>query len=653
MTRRIQFLFKPIYCAWMLLLPIALVGFQPRLLAHGLNPIDIEPSVHTINSNREFSNRLPLHEDGDFRQAHRGLIARWDRPTIDNVDGSPSVFVKLNDFIEGTAPNSVNPSLWRHAKLNKAHGLYEITPGVYQLRGYDAANMTVVEGKTGWIVIDPLLTPAPVRAGLQLLDEHVKILPVTAILFTHSHQDHFGGTEGVLERAIADVPMIAPANFYQESLQEHVLAGPHMDRRFDYQAGRALKPGPRGWVGFGLSQQFSQGESVLPKPTKELNNKNETLFIDGIQFDFVPASGTEATSEFLFYIPQYQVLQSAEVVSGVQHNVLTPRGARVRDTLLWSKVIDQLLIRFGASAEYLVASHNPPVFGNELVQRKLRNHRNLYRYIHDQTLRRANNGMTMHEITDDVEEPHLMQSDFSTRPYYGNFKHNIRAVYQLYYGWWGGVPANLDPLPPVELGNRYIAALGGADNILAIATRAHKEGDYRWAATLLNHLVFADPGNQDGRQWLARTYQQLGYQQESGIYRNIYLSAAKELLQDKRKIPFTSDSSHYPLSIQGDILAIRYNPQQFDHAPFVINFRFNDSDQVMALDVGKDVLYPRTSDMANADFEISIDRDQWLSLVEGNPDFEHWSESKQLHSALSALVAALDDFDRSFNIIEP
>ena len=622
--------------------------------------LDNEPplaaTAATQAANKSVESRLPLQHTDDFTDATRGLIATIEGGKIVRSDAQLSVDVNINDYVEGPAPDTVNPSLWRQSKLNKIHGLFEVVDGVYQVRGYDVAVMTLIAGTTGWIVVDPLMSAAPVRAGLALANEHLGKRPVSAILFTHSHQDHFGGVRGAMETAGdgEDVTIVAPAGFLREVVSEHLLAGPLMNRRSVYQGGFTLQPGPQGWMGLGLAQVIARGGRDLVPPTRAVAPGGEDFAIDGVPFAFIDASGTEATAEFVFYLPQHKVLHSAEVVTGAQHNVLAPRGAKVRDTLRWSEVIDAMLARFGGDAVALVGSHHGPVFGNTRVQQKLRNHRNLYRYLHDQTLRRANLGLTMHEIADDLPEPALMQTDFSTRGYYGFFKHNVRAVYQSYFGWWDGVPANLDPLAPEQAAKKYVEFMGGTDAVLKKAIASFEQGEYRWAATVLNHVVFADPANQNARRWLAACYRQLGFQQESAIFRNVYLSGASELLNPRRS-PRSAVAHNKTLSLyhQGNLLALRFNPDKFHHAPLTINFEFVGTEEELSLDVDKDVLFPRPKRMNNADYNVEITKTEWHALVAGGVSATELSNDGGAVAAIDSIFAALDTFDLTFNIVEP
>ena len=439
--------------------------------------------------------------------------------------------------MKGDAPDTVNPSLWRQGKLNSIHGLFEVVPGIYQIRGYDLAQMTLIAGKTGWIIVDPLTTPAPAKAGLELANKTLGKRPVVAVLFTHSHGDHYGGVGGVTSLGDAQagkVQIIAPHGFVKESIGEAVVAGTAMTRRVQFQFGTALERGTTGHVGGGLGQALSSGNVALFPPTKSISVNGETMTIDGITFEFMDASETEAPAEFVFYLPQFKALHTAEVSTRTFHNVLTPRGALVRDTLKWSKVIDEMLAKYGDKSDVTLASHHWPTWGSDNVKTVLRNQRGLYRYVHDQTMRQANQGATMHELAENIGEPDFAKTDFGVRDYYGTLNHNSKAVYQRYFGWWDANPAKYHQLPPVEASKKYIAAMGGMEKAMAVGEKAFDEGDYRWAATVFNHAVFAEPENEGAKKWLASTYEQLGFQAEAGTWRNIYLVGAKELREGNK-----------------------------------------------------------------------------------------------------------------------
>ncbi|UIP06594.1 MBL fold metallo-hydrolase [Erythrobacter sp. SDW2] len=641
--------------AALLTLALALLGNTP--------PVGTA-TEQTAAANEAVRERLPLDDRADFEDATRGLLAQLDQDIV-NPDGTVAWSINAFEFLDADAPDTANPSLWRQSELTAIHGLFEVVPGIYQLRGYDISVMTLISGKTGWVVIDPLLTPATARAGLELANRTLGERPVVAVIYTHSHGDHFGGVLGVTSREAlqrGDVQIFAPAGFMGETVGESVLAGAAMGRRAQYQFGNKVPTGPQGVIGVGLGPKLATGPIGLLPPTRELSREGEVLEIDGVVFEFVDTGHTEAPSEFVFYLPQFRALHTAEVVTRNFHNILTPRGALVRDSLQWSRKIDEILVRFGDKSDVMLASHHWPSWGKEEVRQKLRNQRDVYRFTHDQTLRLANQGYTMDEIAELIGEPDFATADFGTRGYYGTFKHNSKAVYQRYFGWWNAVPADYDALPKVEEAKRWIAALGGAGKALEQGQVAFEAGDYRWTATLLQTLVFADPANADARAWLASTYEQLGFQAEGGTWRNIYLSAAEDLRSPRDAQVLSTTSAELIASIPTldlfNSLATRLNPAKMRGEEAVLQFAFTDTGEAIAVDLRKSVMFPRagtadapavTLTIARTDFNRLLAQQVALpalvqagaAKLEGNP------------MALAAMFGALDQPDPLFEIVEP
>ena len=641
------------------------ISMAPLLLALlGNAPPEGVATEQTAAANQSVAGALPLSDQRDFEDARRGLLAQLDADIL-NPDGSLAWSVNGFDFLKGDVPDTVNPSLWRQSQLTAIHGLFEVVPGIYQLRGYDLSVMTLIAGKSGWIVIDPMLTPEPARAGLELANRTLGEKPVVAVLYTHSHGDHFGGVLGVTsaeDLRSGKVAIYAPHGFTAETVGESVLAGTAMGRRAQYQFGSKLPTGPEGVVGVGLGPKLSVGSIGLLPPTRELGTEPETIEIDGVTFDFLDAGGTEAPSEFIFYLPQYRALHTAEVATRNFHNVLTPRGALVRDSLKWSKTIDQILVRFGERSDFLLASHHWPAWGNDDVRAKLRNQRDTYRFTHDQTLRLANQGFTMDEIAEQIGEPDFSKSDFGTRGYYGTFEHNSKAVYQRYFGWWNAVPADYDALPKVEEAVKWIAALGGGDAALEQGRKAFADGEYRWAATLLQMLVFAEPANDQARQWLASTYEQLGFQAEGGTWRNIYLSAAQDLREpsDEQELSTTSTEllAALPTIDLFDAMASRFNPAKMQGERGLVLFNFPDIGEQILVDVRKSVMFPRIGGAADPAATLTIDRSDFNRLLAEEvalPDLIAGGKTsiEGNAGAIIAMFGALDKPDPLFEIVEP
>lgn len=652
--------------------PLLMAAGQPQTTAPPANtpPANTPPegvaTASTKAANARVAARLPIADQTDFDNANRGFLAKIEDPQILNEDGSVAWEVGQFDFVKDAAPDTVNPSLWRQGKLNSIHGLFKVQEGIYQLRGYDLAQMTLIAGKTGWIVIDPLTTPAPAKAALALANETLGPRPVQAVIFTHSHGDHFGGVSGVIspqELQYGKVQIIAPHGFLRESIGENVLAGTAMNRRVQFQFGTNLPAGETGHVGTGLGQYLSKGDLALLPPTKTISKEGETLTIDGINFEFMDAGETEAPAELIFYLPDFKALHTAEVVTRNFHNVLTPRGALVRDTLKWSKVIDAMLAKYGEKSDVMLASHHWPTWGSENVQTALKNQRGLYRYVHDQTLRQANQGATMHEIAENIGEPDFAATDFGVRDYYGTLNHNSKAVYQRYFGWWDGVPAHYHELPPVEASRKYVAAMGGAPKALSVGEHAFATGDYRWAATVFNHIVFADPTNDAAKKWLASTYEQLGFQAEAGTWRNIYLSGAKELREgnDKGEAIATNNArvlNSIPAVDLFDALAARFNPARMSNAGGIIQFTFPDRGEAVNVDLGKSVMFPRTGTNDRSIAQITVSRADFTRVLmrEVTPrDLIVSGNMRVLGNVglMAAMFGALDPVDAQFNIVTP
>lgn len=489
-------------------------------------------SAATLAANAKMAADLPLDDPQDFEDARRGFIARPEGQ-IRAGDGTVLIDFDAFKFVAGAAPATVNPSLWRHAKLNAELGLFKVVDGIYQLRGFDIANMTIVEGRTGWIVVDPLTCRETAAAALAFARKHLGDKPVSAIVYTHSHLDHFGGALGVLtpdEVAARKVPVVAPAGFMEEATSENVMVGTAMARRSIYQFGRDLERSPRGLVDTGLGKNVAYGSFGLLAPNRLITEPAQALELDGVRFVFHNVPGAEAPSELTFALPDLKAYGGAENLAQTMHNLLPVRGAKVRDALRWATYMDEALAQVEqAGAEVYFGQHNWPIWGRARIAEFIKAHRDVYKYTHDQTVRLINAGLTPREIADKVRLPPSLQRHFGARGYYGDLRHNVKAVYQFYLGAYDGNPANLDPLPPQDSAKRYVALIGGAPKVRAAAQQAFDAGDYRWAAELLNHAVYADAGDKASRELLARCHEQMGYAAEASTWRNSYLTAAAEL----------------------------------------------------------------------------------------------------------------------------
>lgn len=611
---------------------------------------------------------LPFADTRDFEDATRGFLGTIDNAHI--VSNNGRVVWSLNDYgflSDEAAPLTVNPSLWRQSRLNMHHGLFEVTPGVYQVRGFDIANMTLIEGKTGVIVYDAMSAIEGARAAIELYYKHRGYRPVVAIIFSHTHADHWGGARGVVdEEALASgrVPVIAPDLFMEHAVSENIIAGPAMLRRAQYQFGPFLKKGPRGQVDTGLGKSTSSGAVALVRPTDLIRKTGETRTIDGIDFEFQMAPETEAPAEMHLYAPQYRMLSLAENCTHNFHNLLPFRGAAVRDALAWSKYLDEALHMWGDKAEVMCGQHHWPVWGQERVATMIRQQRDLYRFAHDQTLRLMNHGLTAPEIAETIRLPASLENAWHGRGYYGHIRHNVKAIYQKYLGWYDANPASLDPLPPVESGRKFVEYMGGADAILDKARRDFDRGEFRFVAQALSHLVFAEPDNAAARALLANTFEQLGYLAESATWRNAYLFGAQEL---RHGMPSVPSRGAMPLETIAalqtgqvwDMLAVRLNGPKAEGRRMVLNWALTDPDESWAMTLENSALTciavpPRPA----ADLTITLSRAMLNRIIARQTDFAAAAAAGEISmtgdsARLAELMSLMDEFPRMFEIVEP
>ncbi|MEO1437343.1 MAG: alkyl sulfatase dimerization domain-containing protein, partial [Bacteroidota bacterium] len=572
---------------------------------------------------------LPYEDTTDFVRARKGFIATLQDPKIRNEDGSVAFDLSRYDFLKTEAPATANPSLWRQCQLNSIHGLFEVTPGIYQIRGFDLANMTIIESSEGWIIIDPLTAAATAKAGFDLVTEQLGEKPIRAIIFTHSHIDHFGGIRGIIDESDVEpgkLDIIAPVDFYEHSISENVIAGNAMIRRASYMFGSTLEAGPEGFIGNGLGQDVAKGTYGILRPTISIGKTGETMNIGGVEIEFQFTPEAEAPTEFMFYLPQYKAFCQAEEINHNLHNLYTLRGAHVRNGLKWSKYIDESLMLYGEEVEVSFGSHHWPTWGNADIQDLWVAQRDVYKFIHDETLHLANEGYNMTEIANMIKLPEALAKVFANRDYYGTLNHNSKAQYQLYYGWFDGNPANLNPLPPVEESQKYVEYMGGADNILAKANVDYEAGEYRWVATALNHVIFADPGNQKARELLAKTYTLLGQKAESGPWRNFYLTGAQELrtgINEKALADNTTQVSadiltNMPLEIFYDYLAVRMNREQAKGKTYTFNLIFPDINEKLSIHLENQVMHNRVNYQdPNPDATITLNKSVFNQIITG------------------------------------
>lgn len=621
-------------------------------------------SPATIEAQRAAAAALPADGKRDEDFAVRGFIATQAEPLIKDENGNVVWNLAAYDFVDGPAPATVNPSLWRHMRYLKHHGLYQLTENSWQVRGFDLSNMTIVRGKTGWILIDPLTSAQVAKAALDLVNRELGERPVTAVIYSHSHADHFGGVRGVVEEAevkAGNVQIIAPEGFIEEASSENVMAGSAMTRRAAYQFGRGLTPGAQGQMGSGIGTAVSAGTITLIAPTDIITHTAETRMVDGVELEFQIVSGSEAPAELNVYVAPERALLTAEIATCTMHNILTPRGAKVRDTHAWAHFLDEAARRYAPKSDVVASSHCWPMFGTQAGVEWLSAQRDNYRYLHDQTVRRMNGGQTMVEIAEEVPLPADLGQEWSNHGYYGTYSHNSKAIYQFYLGWYDAVPANLNAHPPVERAKRSVQAMGGADRVIALAKIAMTTGDYRWSSDLLQQLVFADPANSDAKALLADSYEQQGYQAESAIWRNQFLVAADELRNGARQA-FATQSPDMIQAIDTGLLldsaAARYAPGKLGRPSATIQLNLVDRGETAVIEANDRVMIGRVGETSgSADVTITGPRQAMLGMLflkmpvaqlqaagvkfDGDP------------AAMQALIDALDPIGAGFNIVEP
>jgi alkyl sulfatase BDS1-like metallo-beta-lactamase superfamily hydrolase len=620
----------------------------------------------TERANAAVRELMTFNDRQDFEDATRGRLAGLSDPLIKGADGRIVWDTQRYDFVRGTAPATVNPSLWREQTLNTAQGLFKVTDGIYQIRGYDIANLTLVEGVSGWIVIDTLLTQEMARAGLKLAMEHLRSTkPVVAVIYTHSHADHYGGVRGVVDEAdvrSGKVKVIAPEGFMDNAVAENVLAGNAMTRRANYMYGVSLPAHDKGSVGTGLGLALSNGVIGLIPPTHIIKKTGDEMIVDGVRIQFQMAQGSEAPSEMMFYFPDKKALCLSEVAVKLMHNIYTLRGAKVRDALGWSKYINETLDLF-ADAEVAFASHHWPTWGKANIRRYLANQRDTYRFLHDRALHLANQGQTMDELGNAPFFPKELASDASTHGYYGTLSHNLRAVYSYYLGFYDANPATLHRLPRVETARRYVTAMGGEAAVIANGRKAFADGDYRWVVEMVNHVVFANPDNAEARALQADALEQLGYQAESATWRNAYLMGAFELRNGPQRI---SQNTSGPDTVRGmsnellfDYVALRLNHEKTDGMKAAIAMVFTDSNDVWALELSNSVLNnTRGRVLQQPDVTLTLTRPAFLSMLLQGKTLAELTQAGLVKvdgdpKAFGAVFGNVVAFDPSFRIVTP
>lgn len=643
----------------------ALLAFAPLLLAQAPAPYASKAATAaTLAAQRAAAAALPKDDERDVSFAHQGFLGTRADPLIKTADGRPVWNLAAYDWVAGAAPDTVNPSLWRHIGILRQHGLFQVADGVWQVRGFDISNMTVVRGNTGWILIDPLTGRETARAALDLVNEKLGKRPVTAVVYSHSHGDHFGGVRGVVDEAdvkAGKVAIIAPAHFMAETVSENIMAGAAMGRRVMYQFGTMLSPGAQGQIGSGIGAGVSGAEITLIAPTDTIGKTGESRVVDGVPMEFQIVSGSEAPSELNVYIAPTRTFLSAEMTTCSLHNILTPRGAKVRDARIWANYIDEALQTWGGRSDSLISSHCWPRFGTGEVTGALASNRDNYRYLHDQTVRLMNKGETMHEIAEELKQPPEIAKDWFNHGYYGTYNHNSKAVYQFYLGWYDSNPANLNAHPPAERAKRLVAAIGGSKKALAAARKSFDAGDYRWSSDLLSQVVFADPANKAARLLLADSLEQQGYQAESAIWRNQFLMGAKELRQGVVARPSSAQNADMIAAVSTqellDSVSTRFDPIKLGGRTMGINLVMPERQETVGVELTRTTMIGRMKPVAQPAATITGPRRALLGLlflklplaqlemmgvkVEGD------------RAAVEAWLNAIEPIPGAFNIIEP
>ena len=623
-------------------------------------------SAFTIASNRQFADELDLDHQQDFEDARRGMVAAAPNESVTAASGVQVWDGAAYDFIQGDAPDTVNPSLWRQAKLNNIRGLFKVEEGIYQLRGFDLANTTLIKSENGWILVDPLTTKETTKSAMAFAEQHLGEINLTGVIFTHSHVDHFGGVLELInsqQAAANNVPIIAPVGFMAEATSENIIAGRAMARRGTYMFGDMLERSATGHVDAGLGKQVIFGSISILQPTVVINQPEQTLVVDSIEFDFYNMPGSEAPAELTFYLPQWKAFCGAEILSHVMHNILTLRGAKVRDALLWSDYIGQSIDRLD-NVETFFNSHHWPTWGHERIITQMQQQQDMYKFIHDQTVRLANIGYTPKEIAEKLRLPKSLAGNFHLRGYYGTLSHNSKAVYQHYFGWYEGNPAQLNPLPPVESSLRYVEFMGGADAILKKAEVYLDKGEYRWVGEVLNHVVFAEPGNMPARNMLAEAYRQMGYQAESGPWRDIYLSGAKELSEgtadENLSVYLAQDFMlQVPMIEFMKALSVTLDADKAEGERLKINILFTELEQNFVLSIRNSVMHYRELPAdPSADASIAISGNLFFQIMMKQVGITDLLTSEELEVEGSVLklikfFSLLGESNDNFNIVTP
>lgn len=654
-----------------LFVQLMLAGLVTSWSVPGLTAEDLrkDAAVATQAANDQLLKDLPFADKTDFDNAHRGFIAALPAAPIKGEAGNLIWDPQKYGFIkEGEkAPATVNPSLWRQAQLINVSGLFKVADGIYQVRNLDLSNMTIIEGKEGITVVDPLVSAETAKIGLDLYYKHEGNKPVKAVIYTHSHVDHYGGVRGIVDEAdvkAGKVKVYAPEGFMEAAVAENIMAGNVMSRRASYMYGNLLPADEKGQVGAGLGTTTSAGTVTLIAPTDIISKTGQKESIDGLTYEFLMAPGSEAPSEMLWYIEEKKAISAAEDATHTLHNTYSLRGAKIREPLPWSKYLNQALSMWGDKAEIMFAQHHWPTWGNKEVTTLLKSQRDLYRYINDETLRLANMGYTRDEIAEQFKLPDTLANTWANRGYYGSISHNVKATYVLYLGWFDGNPATLHELTPTESAKKYVVFMGGADEVLKKAKASYDKGEYRWVAQVVKHVVFADPDNKAARELEADALEQMGYQAESGPWRNFYLTGAKELRSGVTQLPTPNTASPdtvraMSLDMFFDYLAVRLNGPKSGAAKAVLNFDFGDTGGKYKVELENGVLnHTANVEASDADTTVALSRDTLNNLILKQSTLDKAIAAGDVKVSgdgemLKEVLGYLDNFEFWFNIVTP
>jgi alkyl sulfatase BDS1-like metallo-beta-lactamase superfamily hydrolase len=630
--------------------------------------MEARASAAVADANRAVAMALPFDDRQDFEDARRGLVGTLSPALVEGTGGRVVWDAESYGFLDADCPETANPSLWRQAQLVRIHGLFELAPGFYQVRGLDLSNMTIVEGERGVVVIDPLISAETAAAALALYRSHRGDRPVTGLVYTHPHVDHFGGARGVVDVddiAAGRVPVLAPEGFVEHAVGENLYAGPAMARRAGYMFGALLDRGPADQLSASIGMTTSLGTITLVPPTRAIARTGQEEVVDGVRMVFQLAPDSEAPVEMNFHFPDHGVLMVAENATHNLHNILTPRGAQVRDAHAWSHYLGEAIDLFGADSDAICAGHHWPRWGSERVVEFLATQRDLYGYLHDQSVRLMNRGYVGAEIAEQLELPPALACEWHCRGYYGSLSHNAKAVYQRYMGWYDGNPAHLWQHPPATAARRYVEFMGGADAVVERARAAFEEGDLRWVAEVVNHVVYAEPEHAGARELQAATLRQLGYGSENATWRNIFLTGARELEQGPLG-PAAGGGGPPADLVAGltvgqifDGMAIRIDGPRAWEERIAIDWVFRDRDERYEMTLRNGVLTHSTGQLGRpADATITLDRAALDAIVVGTADVVELLTGGRLTiegdgEQVGKLLGLLEEPDFGFPIVTP